>query len=106
MRNITSMIVLVLMLLSGCASDPITVVSDPKRIIHPELPAPIDPYKFDWKVVVLEDGKTVIVGLDYDESVDFKIFLEDIKRYIKQSNTILCSYRRDLNEPQCTPIKK
>lgn len=99
-------IILLSLMLTACAAKPITIISEPKRIIHPELPAPIDPYKFDWRVVVLEDGKTVIVGLDYDDSVDFKIFLEDIKRYINQSNTILCSYRRDLNEPQCTPVKK
>lgn len=98
-------VILMSLMLYGCNTKPIATVSEPKRIIHPELPSPVDPYKFDWKVIVI-DEKTVIVGLDYDQSIDFRIFLDDIKRYMKETNVILCSYRKELKEPQCNPVKK
>lgn len=104
MRKLYSLIFVTLFLV-GCASKPVLIPTEPKRIIHPELPSPVNPYKFDWRVVVI-DERTVIVGLDYDDSIDFKIFLEDVKRYMKETNVILCSYRRELNEPRCNSIKK
>lgn len=88
------------LILTGCAATPPKIVTEPKRIIHPELPAPVSDYKFDWQVVVIDDTH-VVIGLEYDQSIDFKIFLEEIKRYIGESNVILCSYRKDLKEPRC-----
>ena len=91
---------IVALLLTGCAAKPNKIPTEPKRIIHPEMPTPVGDYKFDWQVVVI-DEKTVVIGLEYDQSIDFKIFLEEIKRYIGESNVILCSYRKDLNERGC-----
>lgn len=90
-----------LVVVSGCTQAPVKTISEPKRIIHPELPAPVSSYAFEWKVVVIDD-KNVVIGLSYDQSIDFKIFLEDVKRYISESNVILCSYRKDLKENRCT----
>lgn len=71
-----------------------------ETIIHPEWPKPIQPYSFDWKVVVI-DNKTAIIGLDYDQSLEFRLFLEDYKRYTKESNEIICFYRKSLNDKRC-----
>jgi hypothetical protein len=57
------------------------------------------PYNFDWKVI-LQDEK-VYVGLEYDQSVEFRVFLEDMRRYIKESNGVICFYRDDVKEPRC-----
>ena len=64
-------------------------------VVEPDFPKPIQPYRFNWKVVVIS-GKPV-VGLDYDESLNFRLFLEDINRYIKESNNIICFYRKQID---------
>lgn len=95
-------VILLSLFLAGCITTPEKVPSE--RIIHPEMPAPVQPYRFDWKVVVIDD-KTAIVGLGYDDSIEFRIFLEDVKRYIKETNAVLCQYREDLKEPRCVKEK-
>lgn len=90
-------ILMIILFVCGCATNQIKPI---ETIIHPDLPQPIQPYKFDWKVVVI-DEKTVIVGLDYDQSLEFRLFLEDLKRYMKESNYVTCFYRKELNEPKC-----
>lgn len=90
-------------ILSGCQTN---VVEAPKpSTIHPELPAPVGKYNVKWKVIPQDDH--VYVGLTYDDSLQLKLMIEDLLRYIRESNTALCSYRRDLQEPRCVvPIGK
>jgi hypothetical protein len=78
------------------------IVEAPKTINHPEWPTPVMPYKFDWKVITVDDE--VYVGLEYNQSVEFRVFMEDIKRYIKESNGMICFYRTDLLEQRCFKI--
>ncbi|MNO96577.1 hypothetical protein D3C76_882530 [compost metagenome] len=75
----------------GCSSTP-----DPS---HPALPTPISPYTFHWKVLVQEDH--VYVALTYDESLRLKVLMEDMTRYMRDSNAVMCFYRKDLNEYRC-----
>lgn len=90
-------ILLSFIFLSACVHTPVTPPQ--KTIIHPSWPTPVSPYKFDWMVVVDEDKP--IVGLEYNQSVDFRLFMEDMKRYIKEQNQIICYYRPELKESRC-----
>lgn len=70
-----------------------------ETIIHPVWPNSVSSYKFNWVVVV--DGNNPIVGLEYNQSVEFRLFMEDMKRYIKEQNEMLCYYRDKLKESRC-----
>lgn len=84
--------------LVACVHNP--PIQQPKEIIiHPTLPNSISSYRFDWVVVVDQDKP--IVGLEYNQSIDFRLFMEDMKRYIKEQNEIICYYRVDLKESRC-----
>lgn len=91
-------IILCVALLCGCQHTDVPV-QPPVVVNHPSWPAPIVPYKFDWKVIQVDDK--VYVGLEYDQSIEFRIFMEDIKRYIKDSNDVICFYRDSLKEVRC-----
>lgn len=87
---------LALSFLVGCQTQP-PVKSD--VVIHPDWPQSIQSYQFDWTVVEV-DGK-IVVGLEYDDSLEFRLLLEDIKRYIKDTTAMICFYRKDLQELRC-----
>lgn len=90
------MVALVLAFLLGCQRQ--IVNSD--VVIHPDWPQSIQSYQFDWTVVEV-DGK-IVVGLEYDDSLEFRLLLEDIKRYMKDTTAMICFYRKDLQELRCT----
>lgn len=90
------------LLLSGCMwNDKPTDATQPRTtIVHPSWPVTVQPYRFDWRVVVINDEE-VLVGLSYDQSLDFRLFLEDVKRYMGESNRVICYYREELKESRC-----
>lgn len=90
---------LVCVVLSSCSSVDKVSVTEVKTQQHPVWPTPITTYNFDWKVLI--EGEKVYVGLEYDQSVEFRVFLEDVKRYMKESNSMICFYREDLKESRC-----
>lgn len=90
-----------LVFLCSCATKEKVVQSE--TLIHPTWPTPINPYTFNWKVIPVDDK--VYVGLEYAESLEFRIFLEDVKRYVKESNSMICFYREDLKEKRCFFLK-
>lgn len=89
-------------MMMGCASKP--VVEPSAVITHPALPTPVGKYNLHWKVIPRDDA--VYVALTYDESLQLKLMIEDLLRYTKESNSIMCSYRRDLKEARCLTIEK
>lgn len=92
--------------LSGCASTAKDVNFD-VNFSHPELPNTVQPYRFDFKVVTSENKDqyitedSVYLAIDYKESLIFRQFLEDMKRFMLEANGVICYYREDLNEPFC-----
>lgn len=88
-------VAIVLAFLIGCQRQ--VVNSD--VAIHPDWPQSIQSYQFDWTVVEV-DGK-IVVGLEYDDSLEFRLLLEDIKRYMKDTTAMICFYRKDLQELRC-----
>lgn len=87
--------------LIGCATKieqvPVEVT---KSVYHPNRPSPVEPFSPKWKVIVDENGKS-FVSMSYSDSVRYRIWLEDVKRYIQSQNSIICGYRTDLNESEC-----
>lgn len=99
-------IILISVFLIGCKTTE-QAPNTPAVINHPTWPTPILPYTFQWKVIQVEDE--VYVGLEYNQSLEFRVFLEDLKRYIKESNSLICFYREDLKESRCftlNPVDK
>lgn len=86
--------------LTACVS---TKPAQQQTVFHPEWPSPIQPYQFDW--IVVESNGTVVVGLEYNESLEFRLMLEDLKRYVKDTNDMVCFYRKDLEELRCAAKK-
>lgn len=89
-------LILPILFLVGCTTAPVDV---PKSTIHPNWPAPVKEFHTEWKVIDV-DGKP-FVALPYEDSQYFRIWGEEVKRYILQSNNMICYYRKDLNEPRC-----
>lgn len=94
------MILLVLSIfLAGCEFLPFTEKS---TVYHPPMPRQISVYNVDWKVIVIDD--VPYVALTYEDSLEFRIFLEDVHRYIIESNAVLCFYNKS-DDSRCTIIK-
>lgn len=96
----TVIILCMVVLLSACGSYPTQPQSTESTIIHPELPQPVAPYQFDWNIIEHEDKP--YVALTFDDSLVFRQYLEDILRYIRESNDLLCYYREGNGDPICT----
>jgi hypothetical protein len=86
-------------LMVACVLAMVGCTHTPEPMSHPTLPTPISPYTFHWKVIPLEDH--VYVGLTYDESLRLKVLMEDMTRYMRDSNAVMCFYRKELNEYRC-----
>ena len=89
-------LILLAALLSGCAAD----TPKPTEHLDPSWPTPIQSYSTEWKVIV-KDG-SAYMALPYGESQEFRIWLEDIKRYVQDQNGMICYYRKDLREEKCS----
>ena len=94
-----------IVLFTGCSNtrpvlktDSMVKIED-SILVHPELPSPILDYNMKWHVHVI--GEKVYVALGYNDSIEFRKLLEDMKRYIVESNHLLCYYRKDLKEDIC-----
>jgi hypothetical protein len=90
--------------LFGCSSTP-NVTFD-KNFSHPELPNPVEPYKFNFFVITEDNidkfaGQDVFVAIEYKQTLEFRKFLEDMKRFMLEANGVICYYREDLQETFC-----
>lgn len=68
--------------------------------IHPTLPRGIKPYYPTLYLDVFEDGE-LYTYMTFKDSQHMRIMLNDTYRYIKESNDLLCFYRKKLNEEFC-----
>ena len=84
-------------LLSGCSQSVPEVPRD--NTLHPSWPDPIKPYTGKWQVKIIDDRPWV--GMPFDESQEFRIWLNDVNRWAKDANGMICYYRKDLNETRC-----
>lgn len=87
----------------GCTTKQPEPKPEPQAVItHPALPSPVGKYVLHWKVIPQDDH--VYVALPYDESLQLKTMIEDMLRYARESNSVMCYYRRDLKEQRCLTI--
>lgn len=90
-----ALIVAAMLAMFGCKSS--------ETISDPPLPTPISPYTFHWKVIPT-DGR-VYVALPYDESLRLRVMMEDMTRYMRDANAVMCFYRKALEEPRCLQLE-
>lgn len=100
-KNLTA-ILLCSLVLVGCASKPEVQYTNREVISHPEWPSPIVERQFKVKVVVVNNE--VIVGMNYEDNIEYQMYEEDILRYVKDLKSTLCFYRTTLKEPECESV--
>lgn len=92
MRKLT-LISFLILLSSGChwfKRQPVEPVID--VIVHPLDPRAIAELKsVEWRVVQNEKG--IFVTTDYDSFLDHLKGQEDVLRYIRDANAVICFYR-------------
>lgn len=82
--------------LVSCAQKPIV---EPTIQVHPNWPVTLADYKQQWEVKVI-DGQAW-VGMPFEASQEFRIWLNDVKRYVHDQKGMLCYYRSELKEERC-----
>ena len=93
--------------LTGCITTTERVYTETEEIIyHPPRPAPVRNYVVPWVVItdetILEEPNgSVFVGLEYNNSLTYREWLESIDVYVQKTNQLLCGYRKELNEEMC-----
>lgn len=95
LKNI--ILALVCMTMIGCTKD--VVYQNNPTLNHPTMPAPIQ--ERTVKVKVIKVNGEVYVAKTYEDDIEFNIWLEDVIRYATDLKSLLCFYRKDLNEPDC-----
>lgn len=86
------------MLLVGCNQEP-RVASEAVRV-DVAWPNPIGELASEWEVVSV-NGQPY-VGMPFEQfQTGFRPWLNDVKRYMKDSKSMICYYRTPLNEPKC-----
>ena len=91
------LVVCLISLLFGCAQRA-PEVSDTKPV-HPSWPDKIKPWEGHWEVKVIDSKAWV--GMSFEDSQEFRIWLNDVSRYVKDANGMICYYRSDLKEQRC-----
>ena len=90
-------LVALLGIMVGCQN---TVYTNRDTINDPTWPKPIENRNFETKVVTTKQDE-IIVGMSYEDNIEYRIWQEDILRYIKDQQAMICFYRKNLVEPQC-----
>lgn len=92
---------IVLICLSALATGCSQAVPEPIEVekMHPTWPDQIKAYEGKWQVKVI-DG-TPWVGMPFDESQKYRSWMDDISRYVQDSNDVICYYRSELQEQKC-----
>lgn len=96
---------LLIITVSGCSTTATVPVIDDKidvdsfSITHPSRPLPVQKVYIKWEVMD-QDGEPY-VALKYEDSLEFRKFLNDIERVLKTYGEMLCYYRKKLKEPVC-----
>lgn len=90
---------LISVILIGCTTTTTVVEVDKPLVAHPSLPTPVKPRVVNMKAMNYEGVPLVIMSVK--DSQNLRVFNEDMLRYIKNINSIVCGYRRELNEDFC-----
>lgn len=88
--------------LAGCQTTP-EAVPPPNRatLTHPALPSPIADRSFKTKVITDQSTGKIYIGMSYEDDLEFRKYLEDVLKYVKEMKATACYYRTELKEPAC-----
>lgn len=89
--------------LSGCKwFTKIEYVEVPQVVFHPERPEIIQKPRIHLESRVIDEESVIVTSRE--DAARLTIWLNDILHYIKKNNNILCGYRKELKEPECSHI--
>lgn len=92
-------------LLASCSTASVAPIIDDKikvqelDISHPQRPLPVQKVSIKWQVFNINEN--TYIALSYNDSIEFRKLLEDMKRYILEQKEMLCFYRKSLKETVC-----
>lgn len=92
-------VILTTLLLAGCCTTPPPVVVT-TPVYHPEMPTPYSVCSAHWEV--LEVDERAKIALSYNDNVTVAICAKDLQRILSEQKTIICHYRAELKESQCS----
>lgn len=102
------LLILMTLTIVGCAVK--TTDPKPMQVMHPSRPNPVNMTPVVWRALVPQTKEDLTATNDYSYMcLDWSGYLtmgqnmQSMLRYIKDENALLCYYRKDLNEIQCTP---
>lgn len=84
------LLISLILTLSACASDP--VVIEKSKPVAP-MPTPLATYNSSWLVKEV-DGKP-FVGMEYNEFMLYKMWSNDLFRYVHDLKSLVCYYSDD-----------
>ncbi|ALY07148.1 hypothetical protein VmeM32_00162 [Vibrio phage vB_VmeM-32] len=86
-------IILSMLLISGCASEPVVITQTVYKmptVFVPHRPQPISNLQFNG--VMIEHNQKPYYGIEYNDSIEFRKWLEEIRTYIQKQNVIIEHY--------------
>lgn len=93
------------LILSGCSGSSnktVDVPLEPLPTAHVSWPTPLTPCKVTMQVLANNSGESAVVQMPYQEYLDQRACDADKNRYISGMNSMVCFYRKDLNEQRCS----
>tara|TARA_B100000700_G_scaffold228866_1_gene252906 strand:- start:439 stop:849 length:411 start_codon:yes stop_codon:yes gene_type:complete len=102
--------VIILVSLNSCVLTPDEpepeIIYKEKPLVHPRLPDATafrysDPFIVTKEKIAEMDDNIVLQCFEYDDGQDVAIDMERAMSYIRELTAVLCSYRKELDEPRC-----
>lgn len=102
MKSLKNLIAVVAtsIIISGCVTTNTVYEEEVLDKVHPTLPRGIKAYYPTLYLDVFEDGE-LYTYMSFKDSQNLRLMLNDTHRYIKETNDLLCFYRKNLNEEFC-----
>lgn len=90
--------------LYGCSTHVPVSETEKPFTMHPTMPKPVTPRNVKFEVVAVEDEKPY-VRMNMADYQKLGVYMEDVLRYVRNINGVVCFYRHDLNENFCKSEK-
>ena len=100
-RNLMICLIVLMLLLPGCSSQLLVPQEiPPVAKIHLPMPSPIKPP--DIQFVIMKSGDKTYLGLGWQDYLTLGEFMLDVDEHIKAKTLLLCHYREELAESECS----
>lgn len=100
------LMILAVLLLTGCSTTQPVYVPTEKVVYHPPRPAPVRAHNPNWVVITDKTihkypSGSVFIALEYNDSIAYREWLEEVNHFIDKQQHVLCIYRADMKEALC-----